>query len=74
MPAGSSLISDHLRQAILAYGSAYSLAGTAGVDRATISRFLAGKSALSLETVDRLAEVLGLRLVQSRAVRRAKKR
>jgi plasmid maintenance system antidote protein VapI len=74
MHTRTGLVSDQLRQAILAYGTAYSLAATASVNRATITRFLAGKSALTLDSVDRLAEVLGLRLVQSRAVRRIKRK
>jgi plasmid maintenance system antidote protein VapI len=70
MPA-RSLISDQLRAAILAYGTAYSLAAAVGIHRATISRFLNGKASFSMDTVDSLAAVLGLRLVQSRrAVRR----
>jgi plasmid maintenance system antidote protein VapI len=74
MPTRAGLVSDQLRQAILGYGTAYSLAAAANVNRATVTRFLAGKTALTLESVDRLAEVLGLRLVQSRAVRRANRK
>ncbi len=70
MPA-RSLISDQLRAAILVYGSASSLAAAVGCHRAAISRFLSGKGSFSMDTVDSLADVLGLRLVQSRrAVRR----
>ena len=41
---------------------AYELAEAAGVDRSVLSRFLAGKRSITLETLDRLAEVLKLRL------------
>jgi hypothetical protein len=31
-----------------------------GVDQAALSRFIAGKSSLNLDTVDKLVDVLGL--------------
>jgi plasmid maintenance system antidote protein VapI len=56
-------ISDQLREAIgNADLSAYELAQEARVDRSVLSRFLAGKRSLTLDTVDRLAAVLKLRL------------
>ena len=42
--------------------SAYELAEASGVDRSVLSRFLAGKRTITLETADRLAEVLELKL------------
>jgi len=68
----TSLISDQLRIAIVAYGSGYALAAAAGVHRSVVCRFLAGRS-VTVDTVDALAEVLGLRLVQSRSARRRKR-
>jgi len=60
----SEPFSEQLRQAIKASGmSAYAVNFAAGVDRGTMSRFLAGKGGLSLATVDRLVAVLGLKLV-----------
>ena len=54
-------LSDELRAAIdKADLSAYELAQAAGVDRSVLSRFLAGKRSITLETADRLAEVLEL--------------
>jgi plasmid maintenance system antidote protein VapI len=44
-------------------GSAYELAKEAGVDRSVLSRFIAGKRTMTLETADRLAELLKLRIV-----------
>jgi transcriptional regulator with XRE-family HTH domain len=41
----------------------YELAQAVGVDRSVLSRFLAGKRTITLETADRLAAVLGFRIV-----------
>jgi transcriptional regulator with XRE-family HTH domain len=60
-------LSDQLRELIAAAGpSAYELARDAGVDRSVLSRFLAGKRTITLETADRLAAVLKLRLIVGR--------
>jgi plasmid maintenance system antidote protein VapI len=56
-------LSEEIRAAILkADLTAYELAQAAGVDRSVLSRFLAGKRTITLETADRLAEVLRLKL------------
>ena len=56
-------LSEQLRERIAAAGlSVYELARDAGVDRSVLSRFLAGKRTITLETADRLAVVLKLRL------------
>ena len=56
-------LSEEIRTAILkADLTAYELAQAASVDRSVLSRFLAGKRTITLETADRLAEVLRLRL------------
>ena len=56
-------LSQQLRTLIAAAGpSVYELARDAGVDRSVLSRFLAGKRTITLETADRLARVLKLRL------------
>ncbi len=57
-------ISEQLREAIAKADSAYDLAREAGVDRSVLSRFINGKRTITLDTVDRLAEVLKLRLVR----------
>ena len=60
-------LSEQLRERIAAAGpSVYELARDAGVDRSVLSRFLAGKRTITLETADRLAAVLKLRLVAGR--------
>lgn len=65
-------ISKQLRDAIRASGySRYRLSQETGVGQSVLSRFMAGKYNLSLANIDRLAEFLGLRLLQDK--RRRKK-
>lgn len=64
----AATFSDQLREILRAElaagpGTAYELAKDAGVDRSVLSRFLAGKRTMTLETADRLAECLKLRIV-----------
>lgn len=56
-------ITDVLRRAILDSGlPLLRVAEETGVDRASISRFVAGKRSLRLDVADRLAAYLGLEL------------
>lgn len=56
-------ITDALRRAIVACGlRQHELAQLAGIDRASLSRFLARERSLSSRTVDALAAALGLAL------------
>ena len=55
------LFSSILRRAILESGlSRYAVSVRSGVDQAALSRFIAGKSSLNLDSVDKLVDVLGL--------------
>lgn len=64
MSRPAELVSDQLRRHLTDAGSsAYSIAADAGIGRASLSRFLSGDRTLSLHTVDRIAAVLGLRLI-----------
>jgi len=57
-------VSDAVRRAIDAAGVRRSvICREAGIDEASISRFMAGKTGLTLATLDRLADVLGLDVV-----------
>jgi plasmid maintenance system antidote protein VapI len=61
----ASTLSDQLREFIreeMKEGSAYELAREADVDRSVLSRFLAGERTITLETADKLAGRLRLRL------------
>jgi transcriptional regulator with XRE-family HTH domain len=58
------LFSEQLRQAIERSGmSRYAIGQAAGIDKATMSRFMAGKVGLSLESIDKIVDVLRLKLV-----------
>lgn len=60
-------LSDQLRSAIRDSGmSCYAVAKAIGLDQSVMSRFMAGKSGLSVETIDKLGMLLGLRLVATK--------
>ncbi len=57
--------SDQIRAAVDASGmSRYRICREIGLSQPTMSRFMAGKSGLSMESLDRLAELLGLAVVR----------
>jgi ribosome-binding protein aMBF1 (putative translation factor) len=57
-------LTDQLREAIDDSGmSRYAVAKAIGLDQSTLSRFMSGKAGLALATVDKLGELLGLKLV-----------
>jgi len=66
--------SRQLRSAIQnAEMSVYALCQVTGIDKAVMSRFMNGKRGLSLASIDRICDVLGLRLVSTNeAARRGK--
>lgn len=67
-------LSDQLRATISSSDrSMGQIARESGIDIATISRFMHGKGGLSVDGIDRLAEVLGLELKTKRPARKAKK-
>ncbi len=56
-------LSATLRRAILESGmSRYAIAVKAGVDQAALSRFMAGKRGVSLDTADKLIDALGIEI------------
>ena len=68
-------LSDQLRAAIDASGmSRYAVAKAIELDQATMSRFMSGKAGLSVETIDRLGELLGMRLVATKKPTKGKGR
>jgi hypothetical protein len=67
-------LSDQIRQSIKECElSRYSIARLAMIDQGALSRLMAGSGGLSLDSLDRLAEVLGLVIVIGVPLRRGKK-
>jgi transcriptional regulator with XRE-family HTH domain len=63
--AGKHTLSAQLRDVIESRGlTSYALGRAAGVAPAVISRFVSGDRGLTMATADRVAEALGLRLVE----------
>jgi len=64
-------ISQQIRQAITdSPMSMYALAEAAGVQRSMLTRFMAGEVGLTLNTVDKLAPLLGLKIVAVKPIKR----
>jgi hypothetical protein len=60
---GSGALSTALREAIRGSGqTVYQIAKAANVSQIVVSRFLSGERDIRMETADRLAEVLGLKI------------
>ena len=57
-------LSDEIKDAVNASGmSRYAICKTLGIAEATMSRFMNAKGGLSMEFIDRLAELLGMHIV-----------
>ena len=68
-------LSEQLRQIIRTCGmSRYQIAKRSGVSEAALSRFAAGTRGLTTDSLDRLAEVLGLDLAPKRPKRKGTKK
>jgi plasmid maintenance system antidote protein VapI len=60
-------LTDQLRQAIDASGmSRYRICKSIDLDQATMSKFMKGRQGLALDTLDRLGELMGLKLVATK--------
>jgi transcriptional regulator with XRE-family HTH domain len=60
--------SDELRDAVNASGlSRYAICNAIGLDQGSMSRFMSGKAGLSMASLDRLADLLKLRIVVEEA-------
>ena len=56
-------LSDELRQAIERSGvSRYGIWQQTGIDQGTLCKFMVGDRGLSIESIDKLAELLGLHI------------
>jgi ribosome-binding protein aMBF1 (putative translation factor) len=61
-------LSDQVRRAINGSGmSRYALCKEIELSQSTMSRFMAGKGGLSMDMLDRLGLILGLKIVATRA-------
>ena len=64
MSARRAKLSDEVRAAVDASGlSRYRIAKELEISESTMSRFMSGRAGLSMEYLDRLAELLGLHIV-----------
>jgi plasmid maintenance system antidote protein VapI len=65
MDMGQKRFSDQIRDAVDSSGmSRYAICKAIGRPESSMSRFMAGKGGLSMDTLDRLAELLGLSLAR----------
>ena len=68
-------LSDELRQAIEQSGvSRYSIWQQTGIDQGSLSKFMDGERGLGIESIDKLADLLGLHIVSKPEPRRPKGR
>jgi DNA transposition AAA+ family ATPase len=67
-------LSDELRQAIERSGvSRYSIWQQTGIDQGSLSKFMDGERGLSIESIDTIAELLGLHICTADAKSRRPK-
>lgn len=70
MSGNRAKLSDQIRAAVEdSEMSRYAICKLTGIDQASFSRFMRGQVGLCLDNLDRLADVLGLRLIISRPKR-----
>jgi len=63
-------LSDELREAIERSGqSRYSIWQQTGIDQGSLSKFMDGERGLSIESIDKLADLLGLHICAADAKR-----
>ncbi len=68
-------LTDQLRKIINESGmSRYAICKATGTDQGSMSRFMAGKSWLSRQSIDRIGELLGLSIVTAKKASRGKGR
>ncbi len=69
--ASKARLSDQVRAAVdRSSMSRYAICKAAQIDQSSLSKFMAGSVGLSMDSMDRLAEVLDLRIVTPKSPRR----
>ena len=67
-------LSDELRQAVERSGvSRYSIWRQTGIDQGSLSKFMDGERGLGMESIDKLADLLGLHICTADAEQRRPK-
>ena len=67
-------LSDQIRRAVRECGmSRYEIWKVTGIDQGTLSRFVAGKAGMTIDSLDRLADLLGLNITVRRRVRSSRR-
>ena len=75
MAKKSTSLSDQLREAIVLSGrTQLEISMAAKIDPGLLCRFLTGRSGFSMDSLDRLAAVLGLRLAPTKKAKGRKER
>jgi transcriptional regulator with XRE-family HTH domain len=65
---------DQLRRAIETCGlSRYAIWKATGIDQPTLSRFMRGKSGLTIESIDKICQLISARLIVPRKTKRKTK-
>lgn len=68
VPQRMNTLTDQVRQAIEDSGlTRYAISQQTGIDQSALSRFMSGKTGLTLASLDRLAETLSLQIVVNRS-------
>ena len=75
MKLGNGTFTNHLRKAIRDSGlSQYAIWKACGIDKGNMSRFMKGQGGLSLEMLDRVANLIGMTVtLKSKKVKHGKR-
>ena len=67
MKAKPTKFSDQIRKAVMESGvTRYAIFKATGIDQGTLSKFVHGQVGLSMDSLDALADMLGLKIVARR--------
>ncbi len=67
-------LSDQIRRAVRECGmSRYEIWKHTGIDQGTLCRFVAGKAGMTIDSLDRLADLLGLNITVGKRARASRR-